>query len=953
MAAVRKALLRYLRRLVNPSAPDEAADAVLLGRFIARRDEEAFAALVVRHGPLVLGVCRRVLGNVHDAEDAFQAAFLVLARKANAVHPRAALAAWLHGVARRVALKARSARARPAHEILPPPANAADPHPDPLAELSGRELLTIIDDELQRLPEVYRTPVILCCLEGHSLEEAARQLGWTQGSVKGRLERGRARLHQRLVRRGLTFAAALAAAEVSRVAAPAAVVAQLVACTVRGAAAFGARQVAAAGGVSEGATALAREAVKTVVPARRKIATAILLATGLLTTGFLLSRAASSLAPTALAVKKSPAPSEDDIAPAAPAASVGKDVAAVDADDTPIEVSGRVLDTQGRPFVGAKLYVGYSVRRNVLDRLPRQLTYPLRATSDEGGRFHFTFTRSELDPELLDDSRPAVAAVADGFGPDWAEVRTAADGAGLSLRLVEDVPIKGRILDQNRRPVAGASVVVADVHSDAEDGVTQFLQGEGDSWFPKTWRGPLPGQPEDVTTDADGRFLLTGLGRDRVAELALDGPGIRHSTPSVVARTSIPDRPFGVAGGARFEYVAQPSRPIRGVVRDKATGKTVAGVRITTQSNIAPVLTDADGRYEIPGGPRLPQTYCVMAQPPAGRPYFAASATAQETPGADPITVDLDLAAAIPLTGRVKEQVTGKPPKTAIVEYYPLLPNPNRGKLTNCLAQAAASAPVGPDGSFSLAVLPGPGVVCVAASPRNSYAVAVADDDETAKFFPEGMNHGGAKGVITAGGPGGQANLLPLNKYHALSLINPDEKAESASVDLTLQRGRTLQGTVVGPDGGPLCSVEVLGLTATRDEELLEGGSFTVLGLNARGNRTLSFQHRGKELGKVLTVRGDETGPLTVRLDPCGWVVGRVVDGGGKPASGTFLTFQGGDGTVLDTQTDRDGRFRATLLPGMKYSMRVYGSRRRLKTPCDIDVESGRGVDLGAVPLAD
>src|SRR5262249_36770115 len=153
----------------------QTTDAALLGRFIAERDETAFAALVDRHGPLVFHVCRRVLGDVHDAEDAFQAAFLVLARKAATVYPREALTAWLHGVAYRVALRARSARVRQhrwgRQECLPhrdqplvvPP---ADPHADPLAELSARELLVIVDEEVRRLPEVYRLPVILCCLEG-------------------------------------------------------------------------------------------------------------------------------------------------------------------------------------------------------------------------------------------------------------------------------------------------------------------------------------------------------------------------------------------------------------------------------------------------------------------------------------------------------------------------------------------------------------------------------------------------------------------------------------------------------------------------------------------------------------------------------------------------------------------------------------------------------------------
>src|SRR5438874_12734667 len=141
MAAGRETLVRYFRRLVIPPESDKATDAALLGRFISERDETAFAALVDRHGPLVLRVCRRVLGDVHDAEDAFQAAFLVLARKAATVYPREALTAWLHGVAYRVALKARAARVRRLRAGPPVPPDA---RPDPLDELSARELLALV-----------------------------------------------------------------------------------------------------------------------------------------------------------------------------------------------------------------------------------------------------------------------------------------------------------------------------------------------------------------------------------------------------------------------------------------------------------------------------------------------------------------------------------------------------------------------------------------------------------------------------------------------------------------------------------------------------------------------------------------------------------------------------------------------------------------------------------------
>jgi RNA polymerase sigma factor (sigma-70 family) len=190
-------MLRWLSRQ-GALTPDQ----LLLERFVGAGDEDAFAALVGRYGPMVLGVCRRVLGDRHAAEDAFQATFLVLARKAASVRQGGTLAGWLHSVAYRVALRARhEARWRYLLERLPTP----PPPAEPPAEAASRETLALLDEELRRLPEVYRLPIILCCLEGASQQEAADRLGWTAHSLKGRLERGRARLRARLARRGLAL----------------------------------------------------------------------------------------------------------------------------------------------------------------------------------------------------------------------------------------------------------------------------------------------------------------------------------------------------------------------------------------------------------------------------------------------------------------------------------------------------------------------------------------------------------------------------------------------------------------------------------------------------------------------------------------------------------------------------------------------------------------------------
>jgi RNA polymerase sigma factor (sigma-70 family) len=200
-------VLRHIRTLAGPPVAAPPTDAQLLRAFAGHHDEAAFAELVQRHGSLVLSVCRRLLRHAQDAEDAFQATFLVLSRKAASIRQGQSLASWLYGVARRTALHLRMVAAR---KILPP-MHSPMPQPDPPAEASLRELQQLLDEEVSRLPQKYRAPFVLCCLEGHSRAEAAQQLGWNEGTLSGRLALARQRLQQRLARRGVSLTAVLAA----------------------------------------------------------------------------------------------------------------------------------------------------------------------------------------------------------------------------------------------------------------------------------------------------------------------------------------------------------------------------------------------------------------------------------------------------------------------------------------------------------------------------------------------------------------------------------------------------------------------------------------------------------------------------------------------------------------------------------------------------------------------
>src|ERR1700722_14930433 len=189
-------LQRYLRRLCHEAVPPE--DAVLLQRFVTANDRDAFELLIARYGPMVLGTARRLVADTHDAEDVFQAVFLSLARLAKSIRGGRALPVWLHKTTCRVAAKLRANRRAPA---APPPERYEQC--DPAAALVWREVCATLDEELQRLPERLRSPLVLCFLSGLTRDEAAKQLGWTLGTLKRRLEEGRKALRVRLEKRGL------------------------------------------------------------------------------------------------------------------------------------------------------------------------------------------------------------------------------------------------------------------------------------------------------------------------------------------------------------------------------------------------------------------------------------------------------------------------------------------------------------------------------------------------------------------------------------------------------------------------------------------------------------------------------------------------------------------------------------------------------------------------------
>jgi RNA polymerase sigma factor (sigma-70 family) len=270
-------VLTHIRKLVAGETAGPRPDRELVERFVRHRDEAAFAALVQRHGPMVLGVCRRVLHHTQDAEDACQAAFLVFARKAASIRNRDAIGSWLHGVAYRAAarlrrdLSRRRAREGPVADV--PQADSA--------ELTWREVRQVLDEELQHLPERFRAPLLLCYLEGKTRDEAAQELGWSLGALRGRLERGRDLLRARLTRRGVTLSGALLASLLAQQTASAALPAALVVSLVQAAPQVAAGQAPAAGLFSAHVIAVMEGGLKAMLMTKLKITTALVLVVGL------------------------------------------------------------------------------------------------------------------------------------------------------------------------------------------------------------------------------------------------------------------------------------------------------------------------------------------------------------------------------------------------------------------------------------------------------------------------------------------------------------------------------------------------------------------------------------------------------------------------------------------------------------------------------------------------
>ncbi len=926
--------LRQLRRQMAASQGRNDSDEQLLSAFISRRDDDAFSALVRRHGPMVLQVCRRLLGQEQDAEDTFQAAFLVLARHASSLRKKGSLASFLHGTAYRLARDVkRSAARRRKHEGQAP----SRPPVDPADELSWREVRTLLDEEIARLPEIYRSVFVLCHLEDLSRAEAAQHLGLKECTVLSRLAKARKRLAERLARRGVELTAVLAATTVAAQSASA-LPAGLIANTINAALALAAGEKLA-GIVSASVAQLVRNATAAMA-SKAKVALALLLTASLLGGASVwLNAQPQATAPLPTYATAAKADDKPQTAPSKPE------------EAKTVEFRGQVLDPDGKPFAGAKLHLIYPTTK--------VLPIPARGTSDSEGRFHFWVAKTDFDKSY----KPApweeaiVVAAAKGYGLGMPERRAGKSGSNtaLLLRLAkDDAPLKGRILDLQGKPVAGAIIRVQGLHAPVKGDLAAFVNALKDKkeFFPPMqehllgfadrWNGPYPSTLfAPVKTADDGRFEIKGVGRERLAALRIEGPTIATRDVFVMTRSGDtvhapgyrqyePNTDKLTIYGNGFDHIAAPCRPIVGVVRDKDTGKPIPGAIVTSYqragshiSAVTDLLTVADknGHYRLLGMPKG-EGNVIRAAGPEDEPYLMATQNIADPPGLEPITADFALKRGVWISGRVLDKITQRPIH-ASVQYVVFEDNPHRKETPRLSVDHYLQSQV-EDGAFRVAALPGRGLLAARAW-SDKYRMAVGADK--------------IKGMEPDGHFRTYPHLLFAKGYHTLVEVNPAVDAKEMTCDLVLDPGHTLKGEVHGPDGKPLAGVRVSGLRSYNghglwEHEPLKTSTFTVTGLDSEQPRLLEFACVEKKLAGSVAVKGDEKGPLVVKLVPAAAMTGRLVTPDGKPiADGELIALRGAidqpqprnaDPTVgslpPSVRRDKDGKFRIEgLVPGLTY----------------------------------
>ncbi len=515
-----------------------------------------------------------------------------------------------------------------------------------------------------------------------------------------------------------------------------------------------------------------------------------------------------------------------------------------------------------------------------------------------------------------------------------------------------DVPITGRVVDLEGRPVAGVSVRVGGVRVPKGDDLTPWLDGVGRGEPPwvayrhiNSERKAPEAASREATTDVDGRFRLSGFGPDRVVELKLQGGTIAYAEIDVATRRMEPIAARGFRNqhgpgslsiyGADFSFTAAPGRPVEGVVKDARTGQPLVGAEVRSYrlagSDYVGTMTlrtktDEKGRFRLSGMPKGQGNQLIVV-PGEEQPYLLQEVDVPDPPGVGLVSVEVALPRGLWIEGTLTEQATGKPVPGAWLHYMPFLENTfaqahpafdEDGNSDNSDIQDHYKTRA--DGTFRLVGLPGRAIVGALVHDK-AYLQGVGSDAIA------GLNKSGH--FETYRSPINPGRLWPT----VMKKINPSADEELVRLDLQVTTGPSVRLSVVDADGKPVIGVSTRGLKglSSYEREAMASSEGEVANLMPGEERTVLLRHEGRKIGKVVRVRqgDDANGPIVARLEPLAAMTGRVADVDGNPVPGATVRpdlLPSGDFSLSLPQvaTDEQGRFLVPDVPvGCDYAMAV------------------------------
>ena len=788
-SATTPSVVRQIGSLYDGGSVAGLTDRQLIERFNDRRDvaaEAAFTALVTRHAPMVLDVCRQILGDLHHAEDAFQAVFLVLARKARSIRDPDLLSNWLYGVALRTARKARARLARQRKNEEAAAMRRAgsgfctrtEPVAQPAEEqVLNREQAEFLYHEIDRLPGPFRLPIVLCYFEGLTTDEAAHRLRCPAGTVRSRLARACDKLRHGLWRRGIVVPGATLTAVLSHRSASASISSALCDITTRSALEFAAG-LTIRGAVSAPAAGLADEVLRSMLI--RKLTVTLL-------TFVFIGAAASgvgywnhSLATTDEPLKD-PASQMPRLATGSLQPSDARTRPAAQPEPMPVGrmiVAGNVLDPAGNPVKDAAVDVVTRARDVWIgaSEIDAHFTMLGQGATNGDGRFRLevprTSSRTSSSAGFLD---LVAVASAPGFALGWAALNPDAQQPWAEVRLRPEQIVRIKLVDINGRPATGVEVLVQNMGQPSAMG-----EFDGVSFWPMPPKD-LRAWPQPAKTDERGQLVLNGIGRALSVSLGVRDPRFARQDMRVEvgSRGDLEDKETTLA--------LEPATTIEGRVLAADTGQPVPHAVIAVAASRGPLGSKvtfryrADGKGRYTANPYPGQYFRVNAFAPEGHAYLVPRVEFAWTKGTVKKVLDIELPRGVVIRGIVTEENTGRPVEGARVQYIPV--HKRDGLLSGWQSAVAGKK----DGSYEIAVPSGKGHLLIF-GPTPDYVLKEIgsrrlDQDQ----------------------PGGQ-------RYYAHDIIAYEAKAGDQPHDISakLRPGVTIKGRVEGPDGQTVTDAFIL-----------------------------------------------------------------------------------------------------------------------------------------------